>query len=247
MLIYRKLLLIYTYIIISIILLDIIFIIFISPYFLIRYISFNDDIHISKEDILSISGIKPNTYYYDADVDIYKKNIMRDLRVKSAKVQLQFPNTIKINIEIRVPIATAYENIDGNFIYYFISSDGVILEKCKDLIYDLPIISGLNLNGSEVGDFLEDGMLDIVKNLNYVKINQNTLYNLISEISFLKLNFYDYKILLYIKNIYNKVLITSDMDLISVMYKVFMISDLLRGKTDTIDLRSGDIILLGED
>ncbi|BCR21739.1 FtsQ-type POTRA domain-containing protein [Borrelia sp. HM] len=247
MLIYRKFLLIYTYIIISIMLLEIIFIIFISPYFLIRYISFNDDIHIPKEDILSISGIKPNTYYYDADVDTYKKNIMRDLRVKDAKVQLKFPNTININIERRIPIATAYENIDGSLIYYFISSDGVILEKCKDLIYDLPIISGLNLNGNEVGDFLEDGMLTIVKNLNYVKINQNTLYNLISEISFLKLNFYDYKIFLYIKNIYNKVLITSDMNLISVMYKVFMISNLLRGRTDTIDLRSGDIILLGED
>ncbi|AHH05113.1 Cell division protein FtsQ [Borrelia miyamotoi] len=247
MLIYRKFLLIYTYIIISAILFEIIFIIFISPYFLIRYISFNDDIHISKEDILSISGIKPNTYYYDADVDTYKKNIMRDLRVKNAKVQLKFPNTISINIERRVPIVTAYDNVDGNFIYYFISSDGVILEKSKDLIYDLPIISGLNLNSIEAGDFLEDGMLAIVKNLNYVKINQITLYNLISEISFLKLNFYDYRIILYIKNIYNKILITSDMNLISVMYKVFMISDLLRGRSDTIDLRSGDIILLGED
>ncbi|AGT27298.1 cell division protein FtsQ/DivIB [Borrelia miyamotoi] len=247
MLIYRKFLLIYAYIIISAILLDIIFIIFISPYFLIRYISFNDDIHISKEDILSISGIKPNTYYYDADVDSYKKNIMRDLRVKNVKVQLKFPNTISINIERRVPIVTAYENVDGNFIYYFISSDGVILEKSKDLIYDLPIISGLNLNSIEAGDFLEDGMLAIVKNLNYVKINQITLYNLISEISFLKLNFYDYRIILYIKNIYNKILITSDMNLISVMYKVFMISDLLKGRSDTIDLRSGDIILLGED
>lgn len=247
MLIYRKFLLIYTYIIISAILFEIIFIIFISPYFLIRYISFNDDIHISKEDILSISGIKPNTYYYNADVDTYKKNIMRDLRVKNAKVQLKFPNTISINIERRVPIVTAYDNVDGNFIYYFISSDGVILEKSKDLIYDLPIISGLNLNSIEAGDFLEDGMLAIVKNLNYVKINQITLYNLISEISFLKLNFYDYRIILYIKNIYNKILITSDMNLISVMYKVFMISDLLRGRSDTIDLRSGDIILLGED
>ncbi|ASQ29104.1 cell division protein FtsQ [Borrelia miyamotoi] len=247
MLIYRKFLLIYAYIIISAILLDIIFIIFISPYFLIRYISFNDDIHISKEDILSISGIKPNTYYYEADVDTYKKNIMRDLRVKNAKVQLKFPNTISINIERRVPIVTAYENVDGNFIYYFISSDGVILEKSKDLIYDLPIISGLNLNSIEAGDFLEDGMLAIIKNLNYVKINQITLYNLISEISFLKLNFYDYRIILYIKNIYNKILITSDMNLISVMYKVFMISDLLKGRSDTIDLRSGDIILLGED
>ncbi|QFP42019.1 FtsQ-type POTRA domain-containing protein [Borrelia miyamotoi] len=247
MLIYRKFLLIYAYIIISAILLEIIFIIFVSPYFLIRYINFNDDIHISKEDILSISGIKPNTYYYDADVDTYKKNIMKDLRVKNAEVQLKFPNTISINIERRVPIVTAYENVDGNFIYYFISSDGVILEKSKDLIYDLPIISGLNLNSIEAGDCLEDGMLAIVKNLNYVKINQITLYNLISEISFLKLNFYDYRIILYIKNIYNKILITSDMNLISVMYKVFMISDLLRGRSDVIDLRSGDIMLLGED
>ncbi|AHE62635.1 cell division protein FtsQ/DivIB [Borrelia parkeri] len=247
MLIYRKFLIIYIYVVISLILLEIIFIIFISPYFLIRYISFNDSIHISKEEILSISGIKPNTYYYDADVSAYEKNIMRDLRVKNVTVKLKFPNTISINIERRVPIVTAYENVDGSFIYYFIASDGLILEKCKDLIYDLPIVSGLNLNGNEVGDFLEDRMLAIIKNLNYVKINQNTLYNLISEINFLKLNFYDYKIFLYIKNIYNKILITTDMDLISVMHKVFMISDLLKGRSDTVDLRSGNIILLGED
>ncbi|AHH08266.1 FtsQ-type POTRA domain-containing protein [Borrelia anserina] len=246
MLIYRKFLIMYIYVIISIILLEIIFIIFISPYFLIRYISFNDGIHISKEDILSISGIRPNTYYYDADISTYEKNIMRDLRVKNVKVELKFPNTIRINIERRVPIVTAYENIDGGFVYYFISSDGVILEKCKDLIYDLPIVSGLNLNGNEVGDFLEDRILAIIKNLNYVKINQNTLYNLISEINFLKLNFYDYKIILYIKNIYNKILITTDMNLISVMHKVFMISDLLKGTSGAVDLRSGDIILLGE-
>ncbi|AHH10469.1 FtsQ-type POTRA domain-containing protein [Borrelia coriaceae] len=246
MLIYRKFLIIYIYIVISLILLEIVFIIFISPYFLIRYISFNDDIHISKEDILSISGIKPDTYYYDADVSIYEKNIMRDLRVKNVKVELKFPNTIKINIERRLPVVTAYENVNGSFIYYFIASDGVILEKCQDLIYDLPIISGLNLKDNKVGDFLEDRMLAIIKNLNYVKINQSTLYNLISEINFLKLNFYDYKIILYIKNIYNKIVITADMDLINVMHKVFMISDLLKGRADTVDLRSGDIILLGE-
>ncbi|ACH93256.1 Cell division protein ftsQ [Borrelia duttonii CR2A] len=244
--IYRKILIIYIYVIISFILLEIIFIIFISPYFLIRYISFNDDIHISKEDILSISGIKPNTYYYNADISIYEKNIMKDLRVKNVKIKLKFPNMISINIERRVPVATAYENINGSFVYYFIASDGVILEKSKDLIYDLPIISGLNLTGIEVGDFLEDGMLTIIKNLNYVKINQNTLYNLISEINFLKLNFYDYKIILYIKNIYNKILIRMDMDLISVMHKVFMISNLLKEGFDIVDLRSGDIILLGE-
>ncbi|WP_024653963.1 cell division protein FtsQ/DivIB [Borrelia persica] len=247
MMIYRKILVVYIYIVMSFILFEIIFIIFISPYFLIRYISFNDDIHISKEDILNISGIKPNTYYYNADISVYRSNIMKDLRVKNVTIELRFPNMISINIEKRVPIVTAYENIDGGFIYYFIASDGIILEKSKNLIYDLPIISGLNLGGSEVGDFLEDGMLTIIKNLNYVKINQNTLYNLISEINFLKLNFYDYKIILYIKSIYNKILITMDMDLISVMHKVFMISHLLKDRFVTVDLRSGDIILLGED
>ena len=70
----------------------------------------------------------------------------------------------------------------------------MILEKGKDLIYDLPIISGLHLNDNKVGDFLEDRMVTVIKKLNYIKINQNTLYNLISEINFLKLNFYDYKI-----------------------------------------------------
>ncbi|AWG43214.1 cell division protein FtsQ [Candidatus Borreliella tachyglossi] len=246
MVIYRKFLIIYVYIIISFILLEIVFIIFISPYFLIRYISFNDNVHISKEDMLNISGIRPNTYYYEVDVRTYEANIRKDVRVRSVKVELKFPNRININIEKRFPIAVAYENIDGHFIYYFIASDGVILEKCKDLIYDVPIISGLNLNDNEVGDFLEDRMLAIIKNLNYIKINQNTLYNLISEINFLKLNFYDYKITLYMKSIYNKILITTDISLISTMHKVLMITDLLKGRSDTVDLRSGDIILLGE-
>ncbi|UGQ17102.1 FtsQ-type POTRA domain-containing protein [Borrelia sp. RT1S] len=246
MMVYKRFLLRYIYIVVSLILLEIVFIIFVSPYFLIRYISFNDDIHISQEDIIKISGIKPNTYYYEADTNAYEANIKKDLRVKSARVKLRFPNKISINIEKRIPVAVTYENIDGGFIYYFIDSEGVILEKCKDLIYDLPIISGLRLGENEVGDFLEDRMVTVIKQLNYIKINHNTLYNLISEINFLKLNFYDYKITLYMKNIYNKILITADMNLISSMHRVLMIADLLKGSTDTVDLRSGDIILLGE-
>nr|WP_238614510.1 FtsQ-type POTRA domain-containing protein [Borrelia turcica] len=236
----------YIYVMVSLILLEIVFIIFVSPYFLIRYISFNDGIHISKEDIIKISGIKPNTYYYEADINAYETNIKKDLRVKNVDVKLIFPNKISIHIEKRVPVVATYENIDGSFIYYFIDSDGVILEKCKDLIYDLPIISGLHLNDNEVGDFLEDRMVTVIKKLNYIKINQNTLYNLISEINFLKLNFYDYKITLYMKSIYNKILITADMSLIGAVHKVLMIADLLKESSDTIDLRSGDIILLGE-
>ncbi|UER67489.1 FtsQ-type POTRA domain-containing protein [Borrelia sp. BU AG58] len=247
MTVYKKFLLAYLYIVISFILFEVVFIIFVSPYFLIRYISFNEGIHISQEDIIKISGIKPNTYYYEADTIAYEANIKKDLRVKNVKVELKFPNKISINIEKRIPVVVAYENIDGVFVYYFIDSDGVVLEKRKDLIYDLPIISGLRLNDNEVGDFLEDRMVSVVKKLDYIKINHNTLYNLVSEINFLKLNFYDYKITLYMKNIYNEILITADMSLIGSINRVLVISNLLKGSSDTIDLRSGDIILLGED
>lgn len=110
----------------------------------------------------------------------------------------------------------------------------------------MPIISGLVLSDNNVGDFLEDRMLNIVRGLDYLKINQKYLYNLISEVNFLKLNFYDYNVILYIKSIYNKILITVDMDLMDVMHKVFLGVNLLKGKPGVIDLRSGDIILLGE-
>ncbi|WKC58417.1 cell division protein FtsQ/DivIB [Borrelia sp. P9F1] len=246
MMVYKRFLLRYIYVIVSLILLEVVFIIFISPYFLIRYISFNDGIHISQEDIIKISGIKPNTYYYEVDTAVYEANIKKHLRVKNVRVELIFPNKISINIEKRMPVVVTYENINGGFIYYFIDSDGVILEKGKDLIYDLPIISGLRLSENEVGDFLEDRMVAVIKQLNYIKINHNTLYNLVSEINFLKLNFYDYKITLYMKNIYNRILITSDMNLMSSVHRVLMIADLLKGSSDTVDLRSGDIILLGE-
>ncbi len=98
------------------------------------------------------------------------------------------------------------ENLNGNITYYFIASDGVILEKSKYLIYDLPIISGLVLNDNNVGDFLEDRMLNVVRGLD----------------------------------------LTVDMDLMDVMHKVFLAVDLLKEKPGVIDLRSGDIILLGE-
>ncbi|MCD2319643.1 FtsQ-type POTRA domain-containing protein, partial [Borreliella burgdorferi] len=188
----------------------------------------------------------PNTYYHNANVRIYEENLKKDLRVKNVKVDLKFPNKINIKIEKRIPIAVALENVNGNITYYCIASDGVILEKSKHLIYDLPVISGLVLNDNNVGDFLEDRMLNIVRGLDYLKINQKYLYNLISEVNFLKLNFYDYNVILYIKSIYNKILITVDMNLMDVMHKVFLAVNLLKGKPGVIDLRSGDIILLGE-
>nr|WP_267509074.1 cell division protein FtsQ/DivIB [Borreliella garinii] len=230
----------------SLIFFEIMVIVFASPYFLIRYISINNDTSLSKEDIIRISGIKPNTYYHNADARIYEENLKKDLRVKNVKVDLQFPNKINIKIEKRIPVAVALENINGNITYYCIASDGVILEKGKHLIYDLPIISGLVLSDNNVGDFLEDRMLNVVRGLDYLKINQKYLYNLISEVNFLKLNFYDYNVILYIKSIYNKILITVDMDLMDVMHKVFLGVNLLKGKPGVIDLRSGDIILLGE-
>ncbi|QFI14436.1 cell division protein FtsQ/DivIB [Borrelia sp. CA_690] len=242
----RKFLVKYIYFSISLIFFEIIIIIFVSPYFLIRYISINNDISLSKEDIIKISGIKPNTYYHNTNVKMYEENLRRDLRIKNAKVDLKFPNKINIKVEKRIPVAVALENANGNITYYYIASDGVILEKSKYLIYDLPIISGLVLNYNNVGDFLEDRMLNIVRGLDYLKINQKYLYNLVSEVNFLKLNFYDYNVILYIKSIYNKILVTVDMDLIDAMHKAFLAVDLLKGKPGIIDLRSGDIILLGE-
>nr|WP_267506975.1 FtsQ-type POTRA domain-containing protein [Borreliella bavariensis] len=242
----RKFLIKYIYFSTSLIFFEIIVIIFASPYFLIRYISINNDTSLSKEDIIRISGIKPNIYYHNANARIYEENLKKDLRVKNVKVDLQFPNKINIKIEKRIPVAVALENINGNITYYCIASDGVILEKGKHLIYDLPIISGLVLSDNNVGDFLEDRMLNVVRGLDYLKINQKYLYNLISEVNFLKLNFYDYNVILYIKSIYNKILITVDMDLMDVMHKVFLGVNLLKGKPGVIDLRSGDIILLGE-
>ncbi len=100
----RKFLIKYIYFSTSLIFFEIMVIVFASPYFLIRYISINNDTSLSKEDIIRISGIKPNTYYHNADARIYEENLKKDLRVKNVKVDLQFPNKINIKIEKEYPL-----------------------------------------------------------------------------------------------------------------------------------------------
>ncbi len=110
------------------------------PYFKIKNVEIEGNRVLSKKDILKILNIKneDSIFFYDKKTAVKKfheTGIVKDIKIHSI-----YPNTLKVMIRERYPIACAKVIRKETVQHYLIDDEGGIIKKCKGRYPDLPLL-----------------------------------------------------------------------------------------------------------
>lgn len=97
-----------------------------------------DKNHLTKEDVVKLSGIKNDDKLFKIDLEEISKKISRHPWVSSVSMRREFPGTIQIHLEERKPAAILRLK---NF--YLVDQNGTVFKKMKKEDFsDVPVITG---------------------------------------------------------------------------------------------------------
>lgn len=118
------------------------------------YISGNEQL--ARDDILFLTGLKEPVNLFLLDKTELENTLIKDARIKNAKIAYDFPNVVRIMIEEEKPVFY----IACNYGYISVSSKKEVLSADKSIkSADAPIVSGLSGKNLFVGDIIDDNKM----------------------------------------------------------------------------------------
>ena len=129
----------------------------------------------TDEYIVALSGIKPGDHIFSISKEEAASNLERDPFIRLLDIRYQFPNSIRIIVEERIPKASVLYGSQ----FVLIDKECHILSVYTDKdAYRIPVIEGIGLNSVELGFVLrtdESHKIDIIKDiLHYLDLNSFT-------------------------------------------------------------------------
>lgn len=207
-----------------------------SPIFNIKNIEITNNNQISNETIISLSELKIEENIFKYKTSDVIKNIKENPYVENVKIHRKLPNTVKIEIEERIP----KYSVDFMGKYVYINTQGFLLEISEDNSKGLPIIQGIStpedkivLNNRLDKEDLEK-LEDVIKIINTA--NENGLENKITSIDISDKNEYS----IYLEEEKKKVYLGDNTNLSGKMLYVIAIIEQEKGKEGNIYV-NGDL------
>lgn len=149
-----------------------------TPLFTVQHIAVHGNQYLKDEDIVEIGRVYRGQPLFQLETDQVTANLMKDLRIGSAVVRRQFPDTIVITIEERRPLAT----VGSNYGYADLGREGKIVASYKNLRQaPLPLITGVEIQDQFVGDDNKDER--IAKALAFLGSLNSNAQNMLSEVN----------------------------------------------------------------
>ena len=118
-----------------------------SKTFYTRRIEVSGNELLTKDEILDLAGLTPQSSIWKRDLCQITQGIRRNPFVESAEVARLLPDVLRIRITEKRPVALL--NLQGTF--YCIDGDGLVLPSKPGKLYDLPVISGDFQGGVSIG------------------------------------------------------------------------------------------------
>jgi len=199
--------------------------------------------NIAREEILAAAGLTSGMTFVSADVNAMEKAIAGIVSIESVKVVKYLPGRLRIIIQERQPVASAFVSLDGRTVPVLIDSQGVIFQigdaKKNDFFSNiLPVVSGLEINAPYLGERIPPLFLPLLEDIENLKDTNPNLLKMISEIKINLKSFNNFDLTLY--PIHKKIKVRlSDLNEDRLQYNLLFI-DLLPYESgiDTFDSRS---------
>ncbi len=234
----------------AVIILEILFHFFIAPSLMIKKIEIvsGPGLGLSKEEILSVSGIHENMNYFDVRISVIEDRLLSVPSVKAVHVRKVFPSTLVVKISPRVPVGICLVNSGSGVIPVAVDSDGVLFPfgGGDGESADYPVISGISIPYVKKGARLPKPLGSFLKDMDTVRNLSPQLFSLISEVKFVKKDGMDYDVILYPATSRVRVRIGNGLDIKMLRY-IMMILDVISmqpamDNLEEIDLRTGEAV-----
>ena len=202
---------------------------------------------IEKEFIVNRAGITGDTSFLTANTARMEKALAGLSMVESAEITRQFPDTLRIVLKPRVPVAISLANIDGKIVPLFIDKQGVVCRigtpdpESRVMASTLPIISGLVFENAVLGTRLPVLFSGMLENIDQIARKNPVLLSSISEIRVQKKLYDGFELVLYPAHSNIKVRTGAVLNEEMLKYMMLVI-DVLETKgvqVDEIDFRTG--------
>jgi cell division protein FtsQ len=187
-------------VLITILLIEILFHFVISPRLRLSRVEIAavEGLTLTNEAILKLAGLEGNETFFAVDEAGIAARIAAFAPVKSVTVEKVFPNTLKIGITGREPLGISLSVVNGRSLPIMLDEEGVVFQIGASVSeFDLPALSGFTFSEVELGQRVNRALLSFFQDLRTLKHTSEALFNLISELKFVKKNRAGFEVLLY--------------------------------------------------
>ena len=153
------------------------------------------------EQILEMAGISSNESFFALDAAQVEMKLERYPQIASASVEKKFPDTLKINLIGRNPLAVCLMESEGRIIPAAIDSEGVIFQIGKSVTeLNLPVLSGVRINEARLGSVMPAPVAGFLESLENLRNDSPAFFNSISEVRIIRKSSDDFEVLMYPQN-----------------------------------------------
>jgi len=172
----------------------------ILPGLTVKKIYLDSDLEISDPQLMEMLGINNLTWTF-IDVERIKKHLESYPVVKKVDVEKIFPDTLKLFIFRRKPVAVVLNNTDKGAVPAVFDEDGYIVQTgVSEESVKLPIISGISFTDPAIGARMPEKLCGILSDLSVLQENNPWLFSLISEIKVIPESADNFNLKLYLNS-----------------------------------------------
>ena len=153
------------------------------PLMTIRHVIVNSDVRLSEDQVLALSGIQGTEHWYSVNVAAIRGRLEAAPMVRAASVERIFPDTLRLTVWGRQAAALVLAEANGRSLPVLVDGDGIIFRVgASSAEIDLPVISGLTVGQSALGEQLPRAYASLFADLRALREKNPSLFALISEI-----------------------------------------------------------------
>ncbi len=153
------------------------------PIMEIRHVVVQSDMPLTDAQVLAISGIHGDEHWYSIATTDIQKRLEANPLIRRAEVRRIFPNTVHMSVWGRQPAALVLAASAGRSLPVLVDGDGVVFKICTTAAeVDLPVITGLDVGETGLGDRLPHAYASLFADLKALRERAPSLYRLVSEV-----------------------------------------------------------------
>lgn len=155
-----------------------------TPRLLLRNVVLTSELALGQGEVLRLAGLEGAVEYFQVDPREVQRRLAAFPPVQSAVVAKVFPDTLRIVITARRPLAALLaRDREGRALPLAIDRQGVVFQVGPELtVWDLPLLSGVEFAEVRAGLQLPPGLRPFLEDLERLVSEEPQLARLVSEI-----------------------------------------------------------------
>jgi cell division protein FtsQ len=220
------------------------------PTLRVRRLDIRGNTTMSEAEVREAALIHETEYLFSANTLSMEKALLQCPEVAGATVERVFPDTLRISIKERVPVALVLVESGGRTEPVYLDASGVAfafaLGKAPALRSDIPLITGFKFQDFRLGTALPRDFVPILASLAQLEASSPALLGAFSEIKVVKPSYGEPELLLYPLH-YRVPVRTGPALNEATLRSIILVLDVLgsRGLSNTlseIDFRTGTVV-----